>query len=436
MAETLLGQLLQKLGLITECQLADALDRQRRSQPRKLLGTVLTEMGLMKEADLRGVLSIQQRKNGVTVAGGKAVDEATLRDRLASATLADFLRVAREQNASDLHLGAGQQPMIRVLGQLRALPVPTLDGERIAALLQPHLSEAQRQHLASEHSLDFAVADPTAGRFRFHAFQASGALCAVARAIPVSAWAFGELGLPQSVAAICNADQGLMLITGAVGSGKSTTLGALLREINRTRRVHVITIEDPIEVIHSSDKALFSQREVGSHTRDFASALRAALREDPDVIVVGELRDPQTTMIALAAAETGHLVLGTMHTGNAERTIHRVLDQFPVHQREHARSVLANVLRCIICQQLVPAADGRGRVLAAEILQVTPAVSNLIREDRTYQIRQSMQLGRREGQVLMDDALQALVTARTITLDQALSRCHEPERFAQPVGAK
>ncbi|MBM4014269.1 MAG: PilT/PilU family type 4a pilus ATPase [Planctomycetes bacterium] len=433
-AESLLGRLLVRLGLISECQLEDALARQRRAKPHCPLGAVLIEMGLISDATLRGALTIQSRKG----AGKPAVkrDDTTLRDRLASAPLSEFLKVARELDAADLHLGTGQPPMIRVRGDLRALPLPPLEAARCEELLLGALTASQREHLARDLSLDFALEDAVSGRFRFHLFRAAGALCGVGRAIADAPWKFSKLGLPQSVAALCNADQGLVLITGTVGAGKSTTLGALLNEINRTRRVHIVTIEDPVEVLHSSDKALVSQREVGAHTRDFASALRAALREDPDVIVVGELCDPQTTAIALAAAETGHLVLGTLHTGDAERSIHRILDQFPPHQRDHARTVLANVLRCVISQQLVPTADQRGQALAAEILRVTPAVANLIREDRVHQIRQSMQLGRRDGQVLMDDSLQALVTARTITLDQALLHCHEPERFAQPVGAK
>ncbi len=434
MAESLLGQLLVKLGLITECQLTDALEQQRRSKPRRLLGAVLVEMGLLSDAALRGLLTIQHKKSAVAAA--RTTDGTALRDRLATAPLSEFLKVARELDATDLHLGAGQRPMVRVLGKLRDLPLPPLETARCEELLLGGLTAAQRDHFATHLSLDLALQDPVSGRFRFHLFRAAGAICGVGRAIADAPRKFAELGLPQSVAALCNADQGLVLITGTVGAGKSTTLGALLNEINRTRRVHVVTIEDPVEVLHAPDKALFSQREVGAHTRDFSSALRAALREDPDVIVVGELRDPQTTAIALAAAETGHLVLGTLHTGDAERSIHRVLDQFPAHQRDHARTVLANVLRCVISQQLIPTADQHGRVLAAEILQVTPAVANLIREDRVHQIRQSMQLGRREGQVLMDDSLQALANARTITLDQALLHCHEPERFAQPVGAK
>jgi twitching motility protein PilT len=420
--------------LITDCQLTDALERQRRSTPRRLLGAVLVEMGLITEATLRGVLTIQHKKSAVATA--QSLDEAALRSRLATAPLSEFLKVTRELDASDLHLGAGQRPMVRVLGKLRALPVEPLAAPRCEELLLGGLSEAQREQFTTHRSLDVALHDPEAGRFRFHLDRAGGAVCGVGRAIAEAPWKLGELGLPQSVAALCNADQGLVLVTGAVGAGKSTTLGALLHEINRTRRVHVITIEDPVEVLHTPERALFSQREVGAHTRDFSTALRAALREDPDVIVVGELRDTEATSIALAAAETGHLVLGTLHTSDAERSIHRILDQYPAHQRDHARTVLANVLRCVICQQLVPTADRRGRVLAAEILQVTPAVSNLIREDRVHQIRQAMAIGRREGQILMDESLQALVNSRTITLEDALRHCHEPERFAKPVGAK
>jgi twitching motility protein PilT len=337
-------------------------------------------------------------------------------------------------NASDLHLAAGQRPTLRLNGGLKELPVDPLTAEQCKSLLvRRALSPsdwkvvrrpAQRRHLGAGRRRRPLPPPPLPPQRRHRA---------VLRAIAEKAWDFGQLGLPETILQACRFDHGLVLVTGAVGSGKSTTLAALLQVINRTRKVHVVTIEDPIEVVHLSDQALFSQREVGAHTRDFTSALRASLREDPDVIVIGEMRDLETTSIALTAAETGHLVFATMHTSSADRTIHRILDQFPAHQREHARAVLSNVLRVVVCQQLVPTVDGKGRVLASEVLQVTPAISNLIREDRMHQIPASMQLGKKEGMALMDDSLAALVKARRIPLEEALHRATDPDRFMRPV---
>jgi len=434
MHHLLIGQLLLKLGVITESQLTEALDQQRRRMPRKLIGEVMVAMGMLAEDNLRGILTVQQRK--VVAAKAKGAPDDELRKRLATAPLSEFLRVTRELGASDLHLSSGKKPLVRLHGALSELAIDPLDEARCRALVVDSLQPAEREQFARQQSLDVALADPVAGRFRAHLFRHSAGVSAVMRAVAGVAWDFDQLGLPQHVANICKSDQGLVLITGAVGSGKSTTLGALLQGINKTRRVHVVTIEDPIEVVHAGDKALFSQREVGRHTRNFSTALRAALREDPDVIVVGEMRDLETTAIALAAAETGHLVLATMHTSSADRTIHRILDQFPGHQRDHARAVLANVLRCIVCQQLVPTLDGKGRVLAAEVLTANPAIANLIRDDRLHQIPQAMQLGRREGMTLMDDTLQELVRAKRIAYDEAVLRSNEPDRLLEPVGAK
>jgi twitching motility protein PilT len=430
MQPLLLGQLLVNFGILTEAQLKGALETQRRGVPRKRLGEILEAQGLVDEKSLRGILSVQKRKLDVAQAAVGAV--TTIADRLSGRPLADYLDVARELNASDLHLSPGVKPIVRVDGVLRSLEVPPLSAEECEKLLLDAVPEDEHRQFETQQSLDTAVTDPDAGRFRLHLFNHGGGVSGVLRAIPDKAWEWSAIGLPAHLQSVCRLDQGLVLITGAVGSGKSTTLAALLQTINRTRAVHVITIEDPIEVRFEPLKALFSQREVGVHTRGFGSALRAALREDPDVIVIGEMRDRETTSIALTAAETGHLVFATTHTSSADRTIHRILDQFPPHQRDHARSLLANVLRTIVCQQLVPASDGGGRVLATEILQVNPAVANLIREDRMFQIPALMQMGRREGMGLMDESLAALVRASRISLDEARARAAEPDRLAVP----
>ncbi len=225
-----------------------------------------------------------------------------------------------------------------------------------------------------------------------------------------------------------------MLVTGAAGSGKSTTLTALLDLINRHHRLHVITIEDPIEVVHKSDKSFISQREIPKHSHSFASALRAALREDPDVIVVGELRDPETVQTAITAAETGHLIFGTLHTQSAARTVMRVLDQFPAQKRDHIMTLMSNVLRAVISQMLVPNLDGKGRSLACEVMVVNSAISNLIREDRAWQIPMVMQTGRKQGMKLMDDSLIELVKSKKISIEEALHRATDRTKFINPLG--
>jgi twitching motility protein PilT len=243
---------------------------------------------------------------------------------------------------------------------------------------------------------------------------------------------FETLGLPGVVRQFLDLSRGLILVTGPAGSGKSTTLAALIDLLNKSQRLHIITIEDPIEVIHQSDRSLISQRQVPDHSRSFASALRAALREDPDVIVVGELRDPETVSTAITAAETGHLIFGTLHTHNAYRTILRILDQFPAQKRAHIRTLLAGVLRGVISQQLVPNIDGRGRSLACEILVANSAISNLIRDDRVWQIPMVMQTGKRFGMRLMDDSLLELVQRRKISLEEALQRATDKTKFINP----
>ena len=430
MQPLLLGQLLVNFGIVTEAQLKGALAAQRRSAPRKRLGEILAEQGLVDENSLRGILSVQKRK--LDVAQAAVAAKPTMSDRLANRPLADYLEVARELRASDLHLSPGVKPVVRVDGVLHPLDVPPISAEHCEKLLLDALPEKEHRRFETHQSVDTSITDKRAGRFRLHLFGHGGKVSGVLRVIPDHAWEWSAIGLPQQLQSVCRLDQGLVLITGPVGSGKSTTLAAILQTINRTRAAHVVTIEDPIEVLFEPQKALFSQREVGLHSRDFGSALRAALREDPDVIVIGEMRDHETASIALTAAETGHLVFATLHTSSADRTIHRILDQFPSTQRDHARSVLANVLRTIVCQQLVPSADESGRLLASEILHVNSAIANLIREDRMFQVPALMQMARRDGMCLMDESLATLVKSGRISLEEARRRAADPDRFAVP----
>jgi twitching motility protein PilT len=254
-------------------------------------------------------------------------------------------------------------------------------------------------------------------------------IAGIFRVIAENVVPFDRLGLPGVVRQFVDLSRGMVLVTGAAGSGKSTTLTAMVDLINRHHKLHVLTIEDPIEVVHKSDRSFISQREIPKHSRSFANALRAALREDPDVIVVGELRDPETVATAITAAETGHLIFGTLHTQSAARTVMRVLDQFPAQKRAHIRTLLANVLRGVVSQMLIPNLDGRGRSLACEVMVVNSAVSNLIREDRAWQIPMVMQTGRKQGMRMMDDSLIELVRLKKISLEEALNRATDKQKF-------
>jgi len=331
--------------------------------------------------------------------------------------------------ASDLHLLSGEPPAVRVHGVLRRLPLPALQSDELEAMLSETFTEQLRERFAKYHDVDFAVTLPEICRFRVNIHRERGMIGAAFRRLPLVVPSVTELGLSEAAIDLARRPNGLVLVTGAASMGKSTTLAALVNVINHERNCMIISIENPIEFLHVNRNSLIRQREVGVDTPSFAMALKHALRQDPDVIVVGEMRDLETIAITLTAAETGHLVLATLHTPDAPQTIERIIDAFPAHQQEQISLQLANSLRGIIAQQLLPLAAGNGRVLATEVLINTTAVRNLIREQQTTQISSLIQTGAKYGMQTMDKALKELVKSGRITQEMALSRCGYPEDF-------
>jgi len=343
-----------------------------------------------------------------------------------------YLRVGQESKSSDIHLGVNSQPIWRRNGILEPiwLQAPVLTAEDTQRLADTFLTDAQKALLEERGDVDFAYANDF-GRFRTSVVRHRLGVDLVFRIINTSVRTMDELGLPESLKLLTQYHNGLVLVTGAVGSGKSTTLAALVDEINRDRHDHIITLEDPIEYIIPSKGCHVTQREVHTHTASFGAALRGSLREDPDVIMVGEMRDLETIQLAITAAETGHLVLGTLHTGNASRTLDRVLDVFPTDQREQIRIMVSESLRGVVSQQLVPKADGSGRVLAMEILVNTPAVANVIREGKTFMLPGIIQTGRKLGMRLMDDSLMELYHRKLISKEEAIARAEQKQLMRQ-----
>lgn len=325
------------------------------------------------------------------------------------ATIDELFKLMAEQGASDLHITSGAPPYLRLHGNMIPLNYRELSNQDVQGLLFQILSEKQKKAFVEKWELDFAYALPGIGRFRCNIFMQRKGLGAVMRVIPEKIHTAQELGVPASILDLIDCDRGLILVTGPTGSGKSTTLAAMIHEINLTREAHVITIEDPIEFVHSNIKCLINQREVGSHTRSFANALKAALREDPDILLVGELRDLETIALALTAAETGHIVFGTLHTNSAAKTIDRIIDVFPAGQQQQIRTMLAESLRGVVAQTLFSRADGQGRVAAYEVLRNTKAISNLIREGKIHQIHSAIQTGAAHGMVLFEKYIEDLV---------------------------
>ncbi len=348
---------------------------------------------------------------------------------------AEILLEVIERNASDLHLTAGARPTVRMRGQLVALEdFPVLKPIDTRELIYSILTSDQRQRLETDWQLDFAYSIPGHGRFRVNAYFQRTALSAAFRRIPAQIVNIDSLGLPAVVHEWVHKPRGLILVTGPTGSGKSTSLAAVVDAINGSRDDHILTIEDPIEFLHSHKRCLINQRELGSDAASFALGLKAALRQDPDVILVGEMRDMETIGTAVTAAETGHLVFATLHTQDAPQTIDRIIDVFPGAQQAQIRTQLSVALQGIMTQQLVPTADGSGRVAACEILVPTPAVRNLIREGKTHQMYSAMQAGKQHGMITMDQSLATLVMTGKVAYNDALERCNNVPDFNRLCG--
>jgi len=350
------------------------------------------------------------------------------------ATLPELLQTLVEVSGSDLHLTTQTPPQIRVHGKLQTLDLPVLGPAETKGLAYSVLTDAQKKRFEETLELDFSFGIRGLARFRCNVFNQRGAVAAVYRVIPEKIKGFDELALPPVLGTLAERPRGLVLVTGPTGSGKSTTLAAMIDKINTERREHILTIEDPIEYIHQHKGCLVNQREVHSDTHGFAAALRAALREDPDIVLIGELRDLETIESALRIAETGHLTFATLHTNSAAQTINRIIDVFPAHQQGQIRTQLSLVLEGIVCQALMPRADGQGRVISLEILIPTPAIRNLIRDDKVHQIYSTMQTGQEKfGMQTMNQSLATLYQKRLITLDTAMSASSMKDELEQMI---
>ena len=340
-----------------------------------------------------------------------------------------------ERDASDLHITAGERPKLRVDGDITNSKVEAiLNPKDTLQLAYSILTEQQKKRFETEDELDFSFGIQNLARFRGNAFKQRGCVSLVIRQIPFQVKTFEQLQLPPIVAKLSEKPRGLVLVTGPTGSGKSTTLAAMVDKINREWKGHIITVEDPIEFIHRHQQCIVNQREVGTDTKSFASALKYALREDPDVVLIGEMRDLETIQAGLTIAETGHLAFATLHTNSAAETINRIIDVFPSHQQSQVRAQLAFVLEGIITQTLLPKAKGRGRVMACEILVATPAIRALIRDDKVHQIQSSMQAGKKHGMQTLNDSLYQLYMNREVALDECLRVSGEPNEFLRMIG--
>ncbi|MBW1988040.1 MAG: type IV pilus twitching motility protein PilT [Deltaproteobacteria bacterium] len=340
-----------------------------------------------------------------------------------------FFKLMHEQGASDLHLVSGQQPALRIRGDMERIKYKVLESDELRAMLYEITPEDKIKVFEETGDLDFGYELPGVARYRANFFMQKYGVAAVFREIPQTIVTCEQLGLPPVIPKLATLPRGLVIVTGPTGSGKSTTLAAIIDVANRTRKDHIITIEDPIEFVHESKSCIVNHREVGTHTQSFAAALRGALREDPDVILVGEMRDLETIALAIEAASTGHLVFGTLHTTSAAKTVDRIIEVFPAQQQEQIRSTLSDGIRAVLAQVLFKRVDKKGRVAAVEVMIATPAVRNLIRESKTYQIPSAIQTGKKYGMQLLDDAIMDLVHKGRISVEDAYMKANDKARF-------
>ncbi|MDR9500698.1 MAG: type IV pilus twitching motility protein PilT [Desulfurivibrionaceae bacterium] len=342
-----------------------------------------------------------------------------------------FFKLMNEQGASDLHMIAGQKPILRIRGDIERVKYKILENDELKAMFYEIITEEKAKKFEETGDVDFGYEISGLARYRGNIFQQKYGVGAVFREIPSEILSVQQLNLPPVVGKLSGLPKGMVLVTGPTGSGKSTTLAAVVDECNRTRSDHILTIEDPIEFVHRSQLAVINHREVGTHTKSFAAALRGALREDPDIIMVGEMRDLETISLAMEAAMTGHLVFGTLHTLNAAKTVDRIIEIFPSDQQAQVRSTLADALKAVVSQTLFKRVDVKGRCAALEVLICTPAVRNLIREGKTYQIPSAMQTGKKYGMQTLDDAIMDYLQRGWIAPDDAYMHCIEKSKFVQ-----
>ncbi len=344
-----------------------------------------------------------------------------------------FLKLGAQQGCSDVHLAVGVPPMLRMQGDLLPIKFRELRATELEGYIAEIMSRSQTEHFAKGQDLDFSYVSVDGGRFRVNVFRKDTGIGATFRAIPSQVPSLDKMGLPAAITRLCDFHQGMILVTGSTGTGKSTTLAAMINHLNETRKLNIISLEDPIEFVHRSKNSQVIQRELGTHIPSFAEGVRAAMREDPDVILVGELRDAETISMAMTAAETGHLVLGTLHTTSAVKTIDRVIDALPIEEREQTKSFLAQSLLAVVTQVLVKTPDARGRRAVCEILMMTKAIAKLIQTEQTHQIPSQLQMGRDLGMQLLDQALLAAIAAREIDPDDAYSYAIDKRPFQKYV---
>ncbi len=342
-----------------------------------------------------------------------------------------FFQLMHEQGASDLHLVAGSQPILRVHGDMERVKYKALENDELKAMLYEIAPENKIKVFEETGDVDFAYEIPNLARYRANYFQQKWGVGAVFREIPSTILTAEQLGLPKVITKLSMLHKGMVLVTGPTGSGKSTTLAAMMDYVNRNKKSHIITVEDPVEFVHKSQSCIVNHREVGVHTKGFKSALRGALREDPDIILVGEMRDLETIELALEAASTGHLVFGTLHTQSAAKTVDRIIDVFPAHQQSQIRTTLSESLKGVVAQNLFKRIDKKGRMAVLEVLVVTPAVANLIREGKTFQIPSAIQTGKKYGMQSLDDAILIALEAKKISPEDAYDKAIVKERFVQ-----